>query len=128
MTFAEFYADYPRKVGKKDAEKAWKTLKVTQLIGDKIHALLEKRKREDWKGRDVKFIPYPAHFLRSEGFDDDVEVHVKAEQTIPVLGAEHHHVCEFCDVDHEWLCQDELCTLGPKVACPIIRGKYKASK
>jgi len=63
-----------------------------------------------------------------EWIPDEMEVHVKAEQTIPVLGAEHHHVCEFCEVDHEWLCQDELCTLGPKVACPIIRGKYKASK
>jgi|SRR6185503_689370 len=63
-----------------------------------------------------------------EWIPDEMEVNVKAEQTIPILGTEHHHVCEFCEADHEWLCQDELCTLGPKVACPIIRGKYKASK
>lgn len=129
MTFAEFYADYPRKIARKDAEKAWKQLKVTEVIASQIRATLNKRKREDWRGRDLKFIPYPAHFLRSEGFDEEVEAAMDDPMPMNhVHGMEHVHVCQLCDEDksHEWVCEDELCTLGSRVACPVIRGRYQS--
>lgn len=112
MTFAQFYAEYPRKVGKKDAEKAWKALKVTQLIGDHIHAVLEKRKREDWRGREVRFIPYPAHFLRAECFDDEVEA--QADDPVPTP---HVHICRVCLFAHEWTHDEPLCGMSKEVAC-----------
>jgi len=65
--------------------------------------------------------------LRSEGFDDEAEETV--DYPIPVMAENHTHICEMCDEeDHGWVCEDELCTLGRVVACPKVRGKYKAAK
>lgn len=119
MTFAEFYADYPRKIGKKDAEKAWNALKVTTLIANHIRETLNKRKREDWKGRQLKYIPYPAHFLRAEGFDEEEEVMV--DETLPIHDS---HLCKICEPEHVWKCEDELCTLGKVAPCSKVLERY----
>ncbi len=126
MTFAEFYAEYPRKIGKKDAEKAWNKLKVTAGMASQIGATLNKRKREDWKGRDVKFIPYPAHFLRAEGFDDEVEATM--DDPLPLMSkvsSVHVHRCTHCAMPHDWLHDDEMCFVEREMICYQAYTEYK---
>lgn len=62
---------------------------------------------------------------------DEVEMRVEEQTDQSPNGipgsASHFHKCEFCEPEHDWIHQDELCTLGPKVACPVIRGKYRTA-
>jgi hypothetical protein len=65
--FAEFWAAYPRKVGKGDAQRAWaKATKRTDpaKILDVIH-------RYPWRD-DPQFIPYPATWLNRGCWEDDL--------------------------------------------------------
>lgn len=119
MTFAEFYALYPRKIGKKAAEKAWNQLHVTVEMEKQICAILEKRKQEDWKGRNMKFIPYPGTFLRAEGFDEEVEAKADDPLVSEAAGVSvaHAHRCLVCVIPHNWLHDDPFCWMTPDVAC-----------
>jgi len=72
--FPEFWNVYPRKIAKRDAEKAWAKLapKSSDLIEPKALAIayvLRDRKQRDWAGRDPDRIPYPATFLNAEKFE-----------------------------------------------------------
>jgi hypothetical protein len=81
--FDAFWGRYPKKVAKADARKAWKqTVKSRPdqetLMGCLALACLR------WAGTDAKFIPYPATWLRSERWADDIEPSTAAgdEQTL----------------------------------------------
>jgi hypothetical protein len=128
IKFTAFWERYPRKLGKRDAEKAWNSLKVTTQMGYHIFALLDKRKREDWRDREPRYIPYPAHFLRSECFDDEVEA--KVDDPLPALATATPctHICSWCESRHTWECGDEFCCLSPVVACPQFRARYQTAK
>lgn len=65
--FLEFYAAYPKKIGKKDAAKAYK-LARREVSGETILASLGKI-RPTWG--DPKYIPNPATWLRRGGFYDE---------------------------------------------------------
>lgn len=68
-----FWIDYPRKVKKRDALKAWRSLKPwTQAHLDAICAGLEKW-RDYWRshGTELDKIPYPATFLRAAQHEGD---------------------------------------------------------
>lgn len=69
--FEAFWESYPRKAGKGDARKAWKSLKAVDrglaLAATKLLA-------SAWKGNaDLSFCPYPATWLRRDGWDDAIE-------------------------------------------------------
>lgn len=78
--FERFWHAYPRKCGKKDAEKAWKQLKPTpELAGDILRGLERWRSSAQWKREGGQYIPYPATFLRGERWKDSVpESHPRA--------------------------------------------------
>lgn len=62
--FADFYAGYPRKIGKADAEKAFKREMKSGIDPGKIMESRDRfRKHHEKLGTDPKFIPYPATFL-----------------------------------------------------------------
>ena len=65
--FDEFWTQYPRKVSKKDALKAWMKLKPKESTVQKIlSGLAEWKQTEQWKKDGGSFIPYPSTFLRQE--------------------------------------------------------------
>ena len=71
VIFAEFYAAYPRKRNKPDAEKAWG--KIPPMLHAEIMAAIEAQKANNWKGKAAQWIPYPGTWLRAEGWLDEIE-------------------------------------------------------
>lgn len=71
--FEAFWSLYPKKKSKGDAKKAWKKLKpsatTVSTIMAKLHELINSN---DWKRDNGQFIPYPATWLRAEGWNDEV--------------------------------------------------------
>jgi hypothetical protein len=71
--FAVFYAAYPRKKAKGDAEKAWKAAQITvAMMPDVLAAIAAQRNSTDWREAGGKFIPYPASWLRGKCWEDEV--------------------------------------------------------
>lgn len=68
--FDQWYATYPKKVGKDAAAKAYaraiKSIEPTELLAASIPRLTELAKR------DPQFIPHPATWLNSGGWQDDI--------------------------------------------------------
>ena len=69
--FKEFYSIYPRKKSPLDAEKAWKQMLAQgyteqQMIDGAKKFAAECRA----EGREAKYTPYPASWLRAGGFLD----------------------------------------------------------
>lgn len=67
--FMDFWHAYPRRVGKKDAERAWKRLAPDADLAGVI-LLAVAAQRATW--RDPQFIPYPATWLNGERWTDEV--------------------------------------------------------
>jgi hypothetical protein len=66
--FEKFWAAYPRKEAKRDAEAAWAS--VTVSVDDLLAAIAAKRKSEDWMKAKGQFIPLPATYLRGKRWED----------------------------------------------------------
>lgn len=80
--FAEFYADYPRKKHRLDAEKAWAQAlrREPNLPALCQEALPWQKLSPEWVKDDGQFIPYPATYLRQGGFyDEDPAVEQKRQ-------------------------------------------------
>lgn len=70
--FDQFYKDYPRKVGKQEALKAWRSQKILdQKELDRVMSGLRLWKEKEWAGREQQFIPHPATWLRGRRWNDD---------------------------------------------------------
>jgi hypothetical protein len=69
--FAEFWAAYPKKVKKKDAEKVWQSKRL-DATADVLLADIKRRGSEDrrWLGG---FVPDPPTYLRGERWTDAIE-------------------------------------------------------
>lgn len=75
--FDRFWKLYPRKIGKGNAEKAWKKLKVTQPLFDRICAALAAQVNSpDWKKDGGQFIPHPATWLNGKRWEDELPTNV----------------------------------------------------
>ncbi len=65
--FKDWYAKYPKKMARKDAEKAWKRLDDQE----KLEAMMD-----DLDARyghiDKQFIPYPATYIRGARWEDEL--------------------------------------------------------
>ena len=71
--FAEFWAAYPRKVGKAAAHKAWRRIKPAAdhhtIILD---AIKEAKKCGQWQADNGRYIPNPATWLNQGRWDDEI--------------------------------------------------------
>jgi len=80
--FARFWAAYPKKRSKGQAEKAWAKLQPDeQLIETMLAAIERAKKSEEWRKENGRYIPYPATWLNGKRWEDDypVETEVKAD-------------------------------------------------
>ena len=69
--FDTFWKQYPRKIAKPRALKAWMKVKPDDALTQKIISRLAK---EDFATRDEKFIPHPATWLNDQRWNDETMV------------------------------------------------------
>lgn len=78
-SFDDFYAAYPRKRSRAQAEKAWTA--ATKRVGpEEILAGVERLVNEH---RSAEFTPYPASWLRAEGWKDEPEAPARSTNGRP---------------------------------------------
>lgn len=85
--FDQFWSDYPRKVGKKDARQAWTKLTADERARASAAApgfATEQLRRGD----EIRFIPYPATWLNGRRFDDEITPAATAQRAAADLPAE----------------------------------------
>ena len=71
--FDKFWTAYPKKVAKKDAEKAWVKLSPSPELLETILAAVERqRTTEQWMKQDGRFIPNPATYLNGQRWTDEL--------------------------------------------------------
>lgn len=72
--FNEFWAIYPRKIGKKKAFESWKRSKIDKDLHEKIlEAVNKARLTEQWTKEKGRYIPNPATWLNQGRWDDEYE-------------------------------------------------------
>lgn len=81
--FPDFYAAYPRKKAREDAEKAWKQMGLDKdpELARAVIADVQQRAAHDaqWL-RDRKAICYPATYLRGKRWNDELEYQTPADR------------------------------------------------
>jgi len=68
-TFAEFWAAYPRKVGKPKAAEAW--AKQGPPLAECLAALEWQRRSPQWVSDGGRFVPHPATWINRHGWQDE---------------------------------------------------------
>jgi hypothetical protein len=72
--FDEFWAQYPKKRSKGQAEKAWAKIAPSNALHKQILGSLDLAKRSrDWIKDGGQYVPYPATWLNAKGWEDDYE-------------------------------------------------------
>ncbi len=70
--FAEFWEQYPKKVAKPAAEKAWRKIKPSnRLLADLMAGLARQKASADWQKDGGQFIPHPATWLNARRWEDE---------------------------------------------------------
>ena len=71
--FAEFWEEYPKKVGKKAAQTSWNKIKPdTELFERIISAVTTAKVSEQWNKEGGRYIPNPATWLNQGRWDDEL--------------------------------------------------------
>lgn len=72
--FDEFWSTYPKKVGKKAAQNAWKKAKPDAELFKRIIQAVEAAKVSDqWTRGNGQYIPHPATWLNQGRWDDELD-------------------------------------------------------
>jgi hypothetical protein len=69
--FEQFWAAYPKKVGKQAAQKAFRNAHNRPRIDDLLQAIDQARRSEQWRKDGGQFIPNPATWLNQGRWDDE---------------------------------------------------------
>ena len=87
MSFQDFYSLYPRKMARKDAERAWNRLTPTQQ-SECLEALPNYLKYWKIKETQKDYIPYPASFLNQERWTDELDLEPNKKPELPWYSTE----------------------------------------
>jgi hypothetical protein len=68
--FDQFWEAYPKKIGKKAAERAWKQAKDRPLLVDLLQVLEIAKQSEQWRKENGQFIPNPSTWLNQGRWAD----------------------------------------------------------
>jgi hypothetical protein len=83
--FAEFWDQYPKKVGKQAAKSSWNRIKPnTELFDHIMQAVTDAKQSEQWTRDSGRFIPNPATWLNQGRWDD-----VLTPANAPKEGGQH---------------------------------------
>jgi hypothetical protein len=95
-SFQQFWDAYPRKVSKADAEKAFNMVIRKLDIQTLLTAIEIQKKSKEWTKEQGMFIPYPASWLRSMGWENTLIAPTPTTELSPVEkqihGAEYQRV------------------------------------
>lgn len=69
----DFWLEFPRKVAKPAALKAWKSLKLSEQDIEKVIEALKRQKDTTWKDKAKDYIPHPATWLNNRRWEDEIE-------------------------------------------------------
>lgn len=79
--FVKFWDEYPKKVAKRDAEKAWSKIPLDDLLFKRIMAGLERaRGSPNWIKENGQYIPHPATWLNGKRWEDEHEQQQREEE------------------------------------------------
>jgi len=67
--FSDFWAAYPRKVGKAEAAKKWRAGKLGAMADEIIQDVLA-RITQEWDMSQMQFIPHPSTYLHGRRWED----------------------------------------------------------
>ena len=81
-SFEKFWAAYPRKIHRTEAEAAWKRLNPKPALETILASLEAHRKSADWQKENGRYIPAPDNWLVNRRWRD----------TPPPAGSEEHHL------------------------------------
>jgi hypothetical protein len=85
--FDEFYNKYPKKVGRKQAQKAWDNLKPLPALINRIVDDVEKRvSLGDWDLNRKQYIPNPSTYLNGQKWEDDIIPGTQVKPTTDYAG------------------------------------------
>ncbi len=80
--FDSFWAEYPKKVGKDDARKAWKKRKVGKDLAEQMIAAVKvQRASQQWAKDGGQYIPNPATWINQGRWQDEVSAAKAAVST-----------------------------------------------
>jgi hypothetical protein len=68
--FEYFWKDYPKKIGKKEALKAWEKAKDKPALVDILQAITNAKKSDQWLKENGQFIPNPSTWLNQGRWAD----------------------------------------------------------
>ena len=68
-TFDNFWSVYPKRVARKDAEKAWDRLSAEERVAAFVGAVTW---LPIWRTMDVAYIPHPATWIHGERWNDEL--------------------------------------------------------
>lgn len=72
-SFNLFWKEYPKKIGKSEASRAWKKLRPSKELSERIiNSVSAHKEHKDWKREDGRFIPNPATYLNQGRYDDEL--------------------------------------------------------
>lgn len=81
--FERFWAAYPKKVGKRDAVKAWGRLHPDDALLTRMLAAIEQQKQSDqWTRDGLAFVPNPSTWLNQERWTDELPKAVPRAKTV----------------------------------------------
>jgi hypothetical protein len=90
--FSEFWTEYPKKVAKQNALKAWKKIKPDAPLMAAIMTSLKRWKTSyEWLRDGGRFIPYPATWLNGRRWEDEIQ------ETRTTLPAQEYHQRDYSD-------------------------------
>lgn len=70
--FDVFWLNYPKKIGKQAARKAWSKIKSPKEVIEKLKSVLPLQKQsEQWTKDNGQFIPHPATYLNQGRWEDE---------------------------------------------------------
>ena len=107
MNFNEFYALYPRKQGRRAAEKSWQRLSMIEQQ-DAYDALSNHIEYWKLKQTEKDFIPHPATWINQGRWEDELDMEVKKNKK----------------PDLPWYSSEELTAKkAQEVQCPAYAGE-----
>ena len=83
--FDLWYIHYPRKIGKKDAYKAFKKVSPNKEEFQQMVKVLKYQTSIKWADEDDKFIPYPATYLNRGFYDEEIKTNSEGNDSGPMV-------------------------------------------
>jgi hypothetical protein len=118
--FETFWGLYPRRLARKDAERAWKKIPPFKQM-DVISAIKNHVRMWEQKGTEKQFIPYPASWLNGARWEDEIEIAPEMPQCDwnrngqREVGAGRCLLQAVKEQDQQFYCANHCARLGLKV-------------